>query len=258
MLFLFEDLPIGFESLEKMFLFCDGIEQGAVVPFPIEEPVYELFGVLDVSIAANHVVRALNCAVLSDDALHLVLQEPLQEEIGQQDVDALLLLLQLVAHRTHHHLLQLPPTLLTTNRRLVPPAQSIVQRVYLGSTLGLLAVDRPLDRLQHIPAPVAHLGLVELLLTQPAQLHGLLPQGAVLVEVALPHDENVLLEPLLHLPVDVEVVGARLDEGRAVLKLLLPFLQALHWGGNTFFVLSMCWLRCDCSSLSASHCLRCF
>jgi hypothetical protein len=258
MLFLFEHLPISFESLEEVFLFCDGIEQCAVVPFPIEEPVDELFGVLDVSAAANHVVCALDCAIFSDDAFHLVLEEALEEEVGEQDVDALLLLLQLVAHRAHHHLLQLTPPLLPTNRRLVPPAQNLMQRIYLDSTLRLLAVDRALDGLQHVPATVAHLGLVELLLTQAAQPHRLLPQGTVLVEVALPHDQDVLLESLLHLPVDVEVVSARLDEGRTILKLVLPLLQVLHMAANTFFVLSMCWLRRDCSSLSASHCLRSF
>jgi hypothetical protein len=65
-------------------------------------------------------------AVLRDDALHLVLQEPLQEEVGQQDVHALLLLLQFLTHRAHHHLLQLASPLLAADRRLLPPAQSVV------------------------------------------------------------------------------------------------------------------------------------
>jgi hypothetical protein len=92
MLLLLKHLAFSLQSLQEVLLLGDGVEQCAVVPLSIEEAVDELFGVLYVSIAADHVVCVFYLAVVGDDAFHLVLEEALQEEVSQQDVDALLLL----------------------------------------------------------------------------------------------------------------------------------------------------------------------
>ncbi len=196
--------------------------------------------------------------ILFDESFHFIFEKFLKEDVGEADIDTLLFFLELFTHGPHHHLLDFSLSLLPLDVIVIVAPKGSLDRVDLGVPFVLFASHRLLDGFQHVPAPVADLGLIELFLPQGLQFNVLLLEGEVVVEVPFPEDEDVVLESAFDLLVDVQVVDSGRHHVIHLLLLLALFLEVLDRGKCTFLVLAMWSFSSRSSSFSESHCFLLF
>jgi|688.fasta_scaffold353418_1 hypothetical protein len=188
-------------------------------------------------------VSSFNNLILFNEFFHFGFEKFFEEEVGEKYVDALLFLLQFFTHGPHHHVLYFPFSLFSLADIILLPAQGLIEGVNLAASLHLFPHNCFLHTLQHISAPIADFGLIELFLLEGAKVDIVLLEGIVLVEIPLPEYENVVLESLFKLEVDVQIVDSRLNKLIHFTLLQLFCLQILSGFIVTFRAEEMCCLR---------------